>query len=111
MRQFCCDVSRARHAYAAILHSLSVDRQIRGMIALMKPNRYRREELQAAYEQGYHQMHDHTSAAFRDGMETMVEYVAPSSARSDALAAAFEGGADALRAIAARARETAKLER
>ena len=77
----------------------------------MRRGRYRREELQAAYEQGYDQMYDHTSAAFRDGIELMVEYVAPNSVRSEAMAAAFEGGADALRALAARAREAAKVER
>jgi hypothetical protein len=35
----------------------------------MKLDRYHREELQAAYEQGYHEMSDHTSRRVhgRDG--------------------------------------------
>lgn len=77
----------------------------------MKEDRYRREELQAAYEQGFHQMHDHIFTGFRDGMELMAEYVAPNSVTSEAMGAAYEGGADALRAMAARAREAAKVER
>jgi hypothetical protein len=107
----CCRVQRVRHRRAVILHRSAGDRESGGMIARMKPDRYRRAELQAAYERGYHQMHDHTSAAFRDGMEMMVEYVAPNSVTSEGLAAAYEGGADALRAMAARAREAAKFER
>jgi hypothetical protein len=43
-------------------------------------------------------------------MQMMVESVAPNTTTCEALAAAYEGGADAPRATAARARETAKLE-
>jgi hypothetical protein len=48
---------------------------------------------------------------FTDGMEMMVEHVAPNAVTSEALAAAYEGGADALRSMAARAREAARIER
>jgi hypothetical protein len=77
----------------------------------MKQDRYKRPDLQDAYEQGYQQMYDHNAAAFSDRMETMVEYIAPRSGRSEAMAAVYEGGADALRALAARSREAAKVER
>lgn len=76
----------------------------------MKHDRYRRAELQEAYELGYAQMHDHDSFAFLERIELMVEDVAP-HATSEALAAAYEGAADALRSLAARAREAAKLQR
>jgi len=77
----------------------------------MKRDRYSRPALQDAYEQGYQQMHDHNAAPFSDGMELMVEDIAPPGERSEAMAAVYEGGADALRALAARWRERAKVER
>ncbi len=77
----------------------------------MRRDRDRREELQVAYEQGFQQMYDHDSASLCDGMELMVESVAPGSLPGEAMAAAYMGGADALRALATMAREAAKVER
>jgi hypothetical protein len=76
----------------------------------MRHDRYRRAELQAAYEAGYQQMQDHEAAGFRERTELMAEHVAP-NARSQAVAAAHEGAADALRSLAAQWRENAKVER
>jgi hypothetical protein len=77
----------------------------------MTPGRYRRSELQEAYGAGYAQMHDHDAGVFRDRMELMVEHTAPIGTRSEAMAAACEGAAAALRTLAAQARESGKVER
>lgn len=71
------------------------------MIGAMRRDRYKRPELQGAYEQGDQQMHDHNAAMFSDAIEMMVEDVAPAGVRSEAMAAAYEGAADAFRARAA----------
>lgn len=76
----------------------------------MRPDRYRRAELQEAYELGYSQMYDHDSFSFTERMELMAEDIAPDTT-ADALAAAYEGAADALRSLAGRAREAAVIKR
>lgn len=76
----------------------------------MRRDRYRRAELQEAYQLGYAQMYDRDSFPFTDRMESVAEQVAPGS-RAEAVAAAYEGGADALRTLAGLARESGKVQR
>lgn len=76
----------------------------------MRHDRYRRPELQAAYEQGYAQMYDHDSFAFRERMEIAVEHVAART-HAEAMTAVYEGAADALSALARRSREAENVER
>jgi hypothetical protein len=66
--------------------------------------RYDADDLQAAYESGYGQMHDHESFVFIDRLDAMVDSLRNDDlSREDAelRAAALEGAADALRALAA----------
>jgi hypothetical protein len=75
---------------------------------------YQADDLQAAYESGFQQMYDHDSFAFIDRLDAMVD-----SLREDELdreetelrAAALEGAADALHALAARTWEAAPVNR
>jgi hypothetical protein len=75
---------------------------------------YGADDLQAAYESGYAQMRDHDSFVFLDRLDAIAE-----SLRDEALdreeaelrAAALEGAADALRALAAGRWEAAPLNR
>lgn len=76
----------------------------------MRRDRYRRAELQRAYEAGYAQMHDHDSFAFTDRMYSVAAQAPPAQA-AEAMAAMYEGGADALRRLAALSRESARQAR
>jgi hypothetical protein len=75
---------------------------------------YGADDLQAAYESGYAQMREHDSFVFLDRLGAIVE-----SLRDEALdreeaelrAAALEGAADALRALAAGMWEAAPFNR
>lgn len=69
----------------------------------MNSERYRRPELQEAYEQGYSQMLDHDAVAFADRMFAVAERAAPGMP-AEAMAAVFHGAADALRALASESR-------
>jgi hypothetical protein len=73
---------------------------------------YEADALQAAYESGYGQMYDHDSFGFLDRLGTIVDYwlgeIEPTAREADLQAAAIEGAPDALRALAARAREAAR---
>ena len=75
---------------------------------------YDADDLQAAYESGYGQMYDHDSFVFLDRLDAIVE-----SLRDEELdreecelrAAALEGAAAALRALAAGMWEAAPINR
>lgn len=75
---------------------------------------YDADDLQAAYESGYGQMYDHDSFVFLDRLDAIVE-----SLRDEELdreecelrAAALEGAASALRALAAGMWEAAPINR
>lgn len=76
-------------------------------------DRYSTPDLQQAYEEGFSQMSDHDSHVFVDRIEHMADEVHPErrGGRSDAMAAACEGAADALRALAVGYRDVATIER
>jgi hypothetical protein len=80
--------------------------------------RYEQDSLQAAYASGFQQMYDHDSFAFKDRMEGMVKLTIPPEdleadpeLRAEGMAAALEGAAEALRALAEQAREGARFGR
>jgi hypothetical protein len=75
---------------------------------------YEAVDLQSAYESGFQQMYDHDSFGFIDRLDAMVESLRdPDEDREEAelRAAALEGAADALRALAARMWEAAPVNR
>ena len=76
--------------------------------------RYDADDLQAAYESGYAQMYDHDSLAFDDRLNAIVESLRDEELdreEAELRAAALEGAADALRALAACMWEAAPINR
>lgn len=73
----------------------------------MRRDRYRRAQLQRAYEAGYTQMYDHDSCAFTDRMYSVAKQESPART-AEAMAAMYEGGDDALRRLAALSRESGR---
>jgi hypothetical protein len=74
---------------------------------------YGADALQAAYESGYTQMYDHDSFGFTDCLDAIVDWHADTetwSGEAELRAAAVEGAADALRALAARMWEGARCD-
>jgi hypothetical protein len=75
---------------------------------------YGADDLQAAYESGYGQMHDHDSFVFLDRLDAIVESLRDEELdreEAELRAAALEGAADALRALAAGMWEAAPINR
>jgi hypothetical protein len=66
-----------------------------------KPDRFKRGELQEAYEHGYHQEYDHDSFALLDRFGWLLDEAASSAAGAERIAAMLDGAADALHALAA----------
>jgi len=69
------------------------------------PERFKRLELQHAYEQGYHQEYDHDSFALLDRFGWLLDEAGSSAAGAERMAAMLDGAADALRALARERRE------
>jgi hypothetical protein len=67
--------------------------------------------LQAAVDTGFSQMHDHDSFTFLDRMRWATDDIDDPVRRAQAMAAALEGAADALHALAASWHENARIER
>ena len=75
---------------------------------------YDADDLQAAYESGYGQMYDHDSFVFLDRLDAIVESLRDEELdreETELRAAALEGAAAALRALAARMWEAAPINR
>jgi hypothetical protein len=71
-------------------------------------------DLQAAYESGHAQMYDHDSFVFLDRLDAIVESLYDQELdreEAELRAAALEGAADALRALAAGMWEAAPFNR
>lgn len=70
----------------------------------MKPepkfDRYTRPELQAAYEAGFAQEHDHDSFALLDRFSHLLDEAPSSAEGAERMAAMLQGAADALHALA-----------
>ena len=76
--------------------------------------RYDTDDLQAAYESGYGQMYEHDSFVFLDRLDAIVESLHDEELdreEAELRAAALEGAADALRALAAGMWEAAPINR
>jgi hypothetical protein len=74
---------------------------------------YEADDLQTAYESGFQQMHDHDSFGFLDRLDAMADSLSDDEApraEAELRAAAIEGAAAALRALAARTWEGARWE-
>jgi hypothetical protein len=64
------------------------------------PDRFKRPELQDAYEAGFDQEYDHDSFALLDRFGWLLEDADSSAAGAERMAAMLEGAADALHALA-----------
>ena len=75
----------------------------------MKPqptaDRYKRPELQAAYESGFAQEYDHDSFGLLDRFSHLLDEAPNSAEGAERMAAMLEGAADALHALARQRRE------
>lgn len=72
-----------------------------------KPDRFKRPELQEAYETGFHQEYDHDSFALLDRFSHLLDEAPDSGAGAERMAAMLDGAADALRALARQRRQDA----
>lgn len=64
------------------------------------PNRFKRPELQSAYESGFHQEYDHDSFGLLDRFSWLIDDSPTSAAGAERMAAMLDGAADALHALA-----------
>jgi len=67
--------------------------------------RYKRAELQQAYEDGFRQEYDHDSFVLLDRFSWMLDEAPTGADGTERMAAMLEGAADALRALAKARRE------
>lgn len=68
-------------------------------------DRYKRAELQAAYEDGFRQEYDHDSFTLLDRFSWLLDDAPTSADGAERMAAMLEGAADALRALAKQRRD------
>lgn len=67
--------------------------------------RYKRPELQAAYEDGFRQEYDHDSFVLLDRFSWVLEDAPSGADGAERMAAVLEGAADALRELARQRRQ------
>lgn len=70
-----------------------------------KPDRFKRPELQEAYEMGFHQEYDHDSFGLLDRFGWLFDDAGSQALGAERMAAMLDGAADALHELARQRRE------